>query len=142
MCKSSWHVTIWRYTSCRSKCSRSPCIQFDGCKCSSILTFQEIVNFQKGKSNGIIPLLAKGTTYHPHGEYGTIRKQVNARSLIFLISWFQTADVKYKDGWKPGMEKDSHGFISRQFIANSKEKAGSNLLDRRRTIVSSLELQK
>ena len=48
----------------------------------------------------------------------------------------QTPSITYKEGMTPGMDRESHKFLSRQFQPNSDEKAGSHIMDRRRQIVS------
>lgn len=50
---------------------------------------------------------------------------------IYLLL-LQVANVKYTDLMDPGMDKLSHGFVSRQFVANSKDSCGTNVMDRRR----------
>ncbi|KAJ1363336.1 hypothetical protein KIN20_023180 [Parelaphostrongylus tenuis] len=71
-----------------------------------------------GTSEGIIPLLGRGAIDHGHLKAGDLRPQV--------------ANVEYTDKMDAGMDKSSHGFISRYFVSNSKEKAGTNIIDRRR----------
>uniref|UniRef100_A0A0K0D2R3 Titin n=1 Tax=Angiostrongylus cantonensis TaxID=6313 RepID=A0A0K0D2R3_ANGCA len=71
-----------------------------------------------GSSEGIIPLLGRGAIDHGHLRAGDLRPQV--------------ANVEYTDRMDPEMDKSSHGFISRYFASNSKEKVGTNIIDRRR----------
>ncbi|VDM59804.1 unnamed protein product [Angiostrongylus costaricensis] len=92
---------------------------------------------QKGSSEGIIPLLGRGAIDHGHLKAGDLRPQVIAqfhRSTTNHLhdSFIQVVNVEYTDKMDPGMDKSSHAFISRYFASNSKEKVGTNIIDRRR----------
>ncbi|ETN85637.1 hypothetical protein NECAME_16712, partial [Necator americanus] len=73
---------------------------------------------QEGGSESVIPLLSRGAVSHGNLTFGDLRPQV--------------ANVKYTDAMDPGMDKMSHSFVSRQFVANSKDSCGTNIIDRRR----------
>jgi hypothetical protein len=49
------------------------------------------------------------------------------------------ADIKYRDWMDPKMDPQGNTFISRQWMGNPNNHAGSGVMDRRRNVVSNIE---
>ncbi|CAJ0569822.1 unnamed protein product, partial [Mesorhabditis spiculigera] len=80
-------------------------------------------------TEGVIPYVNRGINVHQGDipSYGQLRTQTGN------VDWAKL---------KPGMDKKSNGFISKQFKSNATTKAGSNVMDRRRNGATFMEYDK